>query len=270
MDKISVYEYKDYKQFILDWMSQAPQQGRGMRKALAEAIGCQMAFITHVLSGDYHLSLEQSEACTRWIGLDDGESEFFLLLVQFERAGTKGLKNLIRRQLSVRREQQAVLKKRVNITETVSLEDQMIYYSSWHYAAIHMAVLNPSINTVEGLQKYFQLPATRLLQILDFLTTRGFIVKERDRFKVAKPVLHLELKSHLLPQHHSHWRLKAIDAIASRGHENLHYSGVISLSQDDYEWVREKLSQLLKEIVDRLANSPDERLACLNFDWFQI
>lgn len=73
-----------------------------------------------------------------------------------------------------------------------------------------------------------------------------------------------------MPQHHTQWRLKALDSISSKGAENLHYSGVISLSREDYEWVREKLSHLLKVIVSKLKDSDDERLACLNFDWFQI
>jgi uncharacterized protein (TIGR02147 family) len=268
--KLSVFEYKNYKRFIRDWMEQAPQQGRGMRKQLAEALGCQMAFITHVLSGDYHFSAEQAEACGRWMGMDEEESDFFLLMVLYERAGTKGLQNLLRRQISEKREKQAILKKRVNITETLSLEDQLIYYSSWHYAALHMAILNPGLRTVEALQKHFQLPAVKIMKVLEFLLTKGFVAKEKDRLKVIKPVLHLEHNSPLLTQHHSHWRLKALESIGSKNHENLHYSGVMSLSNEDFEWVREKLSLLLKEVVGRLANSPDEKLACLNFDWFQI
>lgn len=270
MVKLSIYEYKDYKRFIIDWMEQAPQNGRGMRKQLAEAIGCQTAFITHVLSGDYHLSLEQAEACARWMGLNEADSEFLLLLVMHQRAGTKSLENLLRRQISERREEQAVLKKRVDIQETLTLEDQMTYYGSWHYAAIHIALLNPALRTIENLQKYFQLPTTKVMSVLDFLLERGLIKKEKGLFKVAQPVLHLELHSPLMTQHHTNWRLKALESIGSKSFENLHYSGVISLSKEDYEWVRERLSHLLKDIVDKLKDSPDEQLACLNFDWFQI
>lgn len=268
--KPSIFEYRSYKQLILDWIERAPHHGRGMRKLLAEAIGCQMAFITHVLSGDYHFSLEQAEACARWMDLSNAESDFFILIVMYERAGTKGLKNNLRRQISEKREQQVVLKKRVNISETLSIEDQLIYYSSWHFAAIHMAIMNPQLRTIEALHKYFQIPALKILKIIEFLVEKGFVINEREFFKVVKPVLHLEVHSHLMTQHHSHWRLKALESISAKTHESLHYSGVISLSQEDYEWVRERLSLLLKEVIDRLEKSPDEQLACLNFDWFQI
>lgn len=270
MKAISIYEYRDYKRFITDWIEQSPHKGRGLRKHLAQAIGCQTAFITHVLAGDYNFSLEQAESCARWMGLSEGDSEFLLLLVMHQRAGSKALEKIFQKQISQKREQNTVLKKRVEISETLSLEDQATYYSSWHYAALHMALLNPQLQSIDSLQKYFQLPTAQLHSTLEFLQSRGFIKLEKGVFKVLKPVLHLELASPLIRQYHTQWRLKAVEALGRKDLENLHYSGVISLSQEDYEWVREKLSQLLKEVVERLKVSPDEKLACLNFDWFQV
>lgn len=268
--RLSIYEYKDYKKFIIDWIAQAPQNGRGMRKLMAEAIGCQTAFITHVLSGDYHLSLEQAEAAARWMELCTADAEFLLLLLMHQRAGTKSLETLLKRQISERREQQTVLKKRVDIKESLSLEDQMTYYGSWHFAAIHIALLNPDLRTIENLQKYFQLPTTKIMATLEFLIERNLVKAEKGVFRVQQTTLHLEHNSPLMTQHHTNWRLKAIESIGTKNIENLHYSGVISLSAEDFEWIREKLSQLLKDIIDKLKDSPDEQLACLNFDWFQL
>lgn len=270
MASLSVYEYKNYKKFITDWMDQGAHKGRGLRKQLAETIGCQTAYITHVLSGDYNFNLEQAEACGRWMGLNEEDTEFLLLLVMHQRAGTKGLEKILAKQISVKREQQAVLKNRVNIKEQLSLEDQAIYYSSWHYAAVHMALMNPALQSLDNLQKYFQLSPGILNSIIEFLMRRQFIRQEKGLFKVNKPILHLELGSPLLKQHHTHWRLKAIDTLGYKNFENLHYSGVISLSEEDYEWVRERLSHLLKDIIEKIKSSPDEKLACLNFDWFQV
>lgn len=270
MTSLVIYEYKNYKKFITEWMDQGANKGRGLRKQLAETVGCQTAYITHVLSGDYHFSLEQAEACARFMGLNESDTEFLLLLVMHQRAATKSLEKILAKQISQKREQQAILKNRVKIKEQLSLEDQAIYYSSWQYAAVHMALLNPALQSFDNLQKYFQFSTGALSSILEFLLRRGFIRQEKGLYKVTKPVLHLELDSPLLKQHHTHWRLKAIEALAYKNFENLHYSGVISLSQEDYEWVREKLSHLLKDIVEKINSSPDEKLACLTFDWFQV
>lgn len=270
MEKLSVFEYQDYKKFILQWMERAPNQGRGLRKLLAEAIQCQTPFITHVLAGDYQFSLEQAEASARWMGLSDNETEFFVLLVVRQRAGTKSLENLINKQISQRREAETVLKKRLKISEKMSAIDQMTYYSNWHFAAIHMACLIPQLQTIEALQRYFNLSLPQIVSTLEFLTEHGLIEEHRSRFRVLKPVLHLERESPLMAQHHTQWRLKAVDAFQRRRSGDLFYSGVISLSKDDYEWVRERLSALLEEVIDRVKDSKDESLACLNLDWFEV
>lgn len=270
MGRLSIYEYKDYKQFLLEWMDRAPNKGRGQRRLLADAIGCQTPFVTHVLNGDYHFSLEQAEACSRWLGLGDAEAEFFVLLVIKHRAGTRGLEKLAERQISSRRESSTILKKRLNIREEMSLENQNTYYGSWYYSAIHMACLNPELQSTEALQKQFGLPLHQLLQALEFLMEHQLIEKTKSGFRALRPVLHLGKDSPLLVQHHMQWRIKAIDAIQRKDSSNLFYSGVASLSNEDYEWMRERLTQLLEDVFHRVKDSKDETLACLNFDLFKI
>lgn len=270
MKKSSIYEYKNYKQFILDWIEATPNEGRGQRKLIAEAIGCQNPFITHVLSGDYHFSPEQAEACARYMGLNEIDSEFFILLVLKQRSGTKTLENLFAKQISSRCEQHAVLKKRLNIKDTMPLEDQMVYYSSWHYAAIHMALMIPELQSTSSLARYFNLQAARIMSVLQFLMDHNLIEQKGSHYKIKKSVLHLEKDSPILTQHHTHWRLRAIEAIQTKKPDDLHYSGIMSLSHDDYEWVREKLAALLQEVVEKLGPSKDEKLATLCFDLFQV
>ena len=270
MKKASVYEYKSYKQFILDWIEATPNAGRGQRKLIAEAIGCQNPFITHVLAGDYHFSPEQAEACARYLGLNEADTEFFILLVLKERSGTKTLENFFAKQISSRCEQHAVLKKRLNIKESMPLEDQMIYYSSWHYATIHMALMIPELQNINSLVRYLNLPPARVSSILQFLIDHQLIEQKGQYYKIKKSILHLEKDSPILTQHHTHWRLRAIEAIQTAKLDNLHYSGVMSLSKDDYEWVREKLARLLEDVVVRLGPSKDEKLAALSFDLFQV
>lgn len=270
MTKISVFNYKDYKKFILDWISNSPNEGRGLRKQLAEAIQCQTAYITQVLSGDNHLSLEQTAATAKWMELHENDTEFLLFLVMHQRSGTKQLQKIISKQIMERREQNSNLQKRIHIHETLSQSDQIIYYSSWHYAAIHIALLIPELQTIESLEKYFRISTSQLRKILDFLLSCGFIKQEKNHYRIVKSTLHLELLSPLIRQHHSNWRLKAIESLAESKTANLHYSGIIALSNEDYEWIREKLSQLLADIILKLKDSKDEKLACLNFDWFQI
>ena len=270
MSRASVYEYKDYKKYIIDWIENLPNNGRGQRKLLADAIGCQTPFITHVLSGDYHLSAEQAESCARWMGLNDTDTEFFVLLVLKQRAGTKSLESLFSKQLSQYRENHAVLKKRVKIEDSLPLEKQMIYYSSWLFAAIHIATMIPELQTIEGMIKHFQIPRQTLMKTIEFLIENGLIEEKNGFLKNKKPFLYLDRNSPLQPLHHTNWRLRSIEAIQEKNPENLHYSGTVSLSKEDFEWVREKLSGFLEELASRLKDSKDEKAASICFDWFQL
>jgi len=270
MNKTSIFEYKNYKQYILDWIDKTPQQGRGMRKLIAEAIGCQTPFITHVLSGDYHFSLEQAEALAKYLTLNESETEFFLLLIQKSRAGTKSLENYFQKQITKKCEEETRLKERLKIKDQMSIEDQMIYYSNYQYAAIHMALLIPELQTVDQLHKYFNIPIQKILSILQFLLEHDLIEKKNYHYKVKKSILHLERDSPFLVSHHTQWRLKAIESIQQRNDANLHYSGVMSISQEDYNWVREKLAKFLEEVVDRVKDSKDETLATISFDLFHF
>jgi uncharacterized protein (TIGR02147 family) len=269
---ISIYSHTNYKQIVLEWMEHPANKKSSTRKKLAEAMNCQTPFISHVLSGDYHFSLEQTEACAHWMNLSESETNYFMYLVMWARAGTSSLKNHLFQQIKKMREEETVLKKKLKIEDILSPEAQLVYYSSWHYAAIHMALLIPELQTIDALTMHFKLSNKRILQLIDFLIKIGLVRESRGLLKVVKPMIHLEKSSPLLLQHHSQWRLKAIDELQSlsTGSTALNYSGAIALSNDDYSWIKLRLSELLKEISERIKNSKDETVVCLNFDCFEI
>jgi hypothetical protein len=157
--------------------------------------GVKESLLQRPLAANYHFSPEQAEACARYMGLNDVDTEFFILLVLKERSGTKTLENLFGKQISQRCEQHSVLKKRLNIKETMLLEDQMIYYSSWHYAAIHMALMIPELQNVSSLARYFNLSLARILSVLQFLTDNNLVEQKGAIYKIKKSVLHLEKDS---------------------------------------------------------------------------
>jgi uncharacterized protein (TIGR02147 family) len=268
---ITVYDYKDYKKFLNDWIGLLPHKGRGQKVHLAQALRCQTPFISHVLSGDYHFSVEQTIDCARWMALDDDQTDYLVRLVLKARAGTRETENFFERQIQRKKSTETELKKRLKIKEGLSEEDQNQYYSSWHYAAVHMALLNPQLQSLAALQNYFQLPLTQLGKIIDFLARTKLVeTKPNGKIKNTARKIHLERNSPLIASHHTNWRLHAIDKIKEADRENLHYSSVMSLSAEDYDWVKSKISILLEEIVVKITDSPDEKLAAFCFDWFEL
>lgn len=110
--ELSVYSYRDYKAYLNKVIKLRP---RSFRKALAHAISCQTAYVSHVLNGNAHLSSEQAEAASRFLGLSRAETRFFLLLVEYTRAGTESLRSLLREELDEVRNRELVIREKVSV-----------------------------------------------------------------------------------------------------------------------------------------------------------
>ncbi|MGK5089360.1 TIGR02147 family protein, partial [Bdellovibrionota bacterium FG-2] len=151
---LSIFEFTDYKRYLTEVDEARP---RGFRKALAQATQCQTAYISHVLNGSGHFNLEQAEATARFLEMGRDETRFFLMLVEYNRAGTPSLRRVLSEQMDEMRERHLSLRKRVGIQATLSRENQAAYYSSWHYAAVHMAVTVPSLRTRSALGRALRL-----------------------------------------------------------------------------------------------------------------
>ena len=52
--------------------------------------------------------------------------------------------------------------------------------------------------------------------------------------------------------------------------EELMYSGQFSLSEKDFQKLRERMAEFLKGVNQTVKDSPAERLAAFNMDWFWI
>jgi uncharacterized protein (TIGR02147 family) len=247
-----------------------PREGHGVRSQLAQAMGCQLAYLSQVLKGEAHLSLEQAEAANRFLGHGRDESNFFFLLIQLARAGTPALREHLREEMKLAQEKWLSLHDRLEIKKALSAEDQAIYYGAWYYAAIHVALSIPELQTKEALSARFALPLTRVSQVLDFLLSSGLAVRDHGRFKIGNSRIHLDKGSPLIIQHHTHWRVRSLLAFEHEESDELHYSSVITLSRKDIARIKGILVQAIKESDVLMRQSKEEEICGLAMDLFRL
>ncbi|MGZ3696392.1 MAG: TIGR02147 family protein [Bdellovibrionota bacterium] len=264
----AVFEFKDYKRFVLDSIAGAPNGGRGLRRQLAEAIGCQTAYVSHVLAGDRHFSLEQAEALARFFELRQDETDFLLLLVEQNRAGTPSLQKVLLRQLDARREEYQELLSRVESKGRISEADKATYYSTWHYQAVRVALSLPHCRTVGAIAKELKLSVDRVNEVMSFFLQRGLAREEGGKYFPTAVRIHLPSDSPDITKLHSNWRVHALRSLDSFKPEDFHYSGVVSLSRTDYETVREILRKAVVDALEVVKPSKEERLAVMNLDFY--
>lgn len=268
--KSSIYEYKSYKRLFVDLIESDPSGGRGKRKALAESLSCQVSHVTNVLSGEGHFNAEQTHAACMYFGLNHQEIEYVLLLVQQNRAGTTGLKKFYDRLLQEKSEKNTALKNRLKMPDALKSEQEALYYQSWHIGAVHVLLSIPEYQTRESVATKLGLSLKKIDDIFLFLVEVGLIEKEGNRFKLIRSQLHLDKSSPLITKHHTNWRLRSLLSFDEIDASDLHYSSVFTLSDDDYQRVREILSDALTRSFKLITESPEEQAAVICLDLFRL
>lgn len=261
--------HSDYKAYVNQRLDTDPR-GRGSRSALAQAIHCQSAYVSSVLRGNAHFTPEQGEAINEHFGHSEAESDYFLLLLQHQRAGTEALRKRIRLQMLRVQESRFDLKKRLSVSQSLSKEDQAIYYSEWYYAAIHALSSVPGFSSVNVIAARLKLEPSRVGEAVQFLTGAGLMTKGKTGLKIGAARIHLGSESPLISKHHLNWRLQAMQRFSRRTSEDLHYSSVITLSAKDILLVKEKIVAAIRDVKEIVRDSKEEKLQCFSLDFFEV
>jgi uncharacterized protein (TIGR02147 family) len=262
--KQSIFFYEDYKRYLNDLFrtSKSPQA------KLAQALGCGTSFVSQVLKGSSHFSLEQATRIGRHLGHADDEQHYFMLLLQRARAGSVDLASYFTRQMEKIRSQQQVIQERIGVKKTLNLEDQANYYGAWTYAAIHIALSIPRLQTLDALARGLGVPRATVSEVLKFLVGAGLAIKERDRYRIGNNRIHLGRDSPLLTQHHINWRLRAMQSLVKRDPDHLHFSSVMGIAKADAPRIKAALLSAIEETEKVVQETSEEALYCLSLDFF--
>jgi uncharacterized protein (TIGR02147 family) len=265
----SVFEFLNYKEYLRQLVGSRRQKS-GVRSQFARALGCQPTYLSQILYSNPDLSLEQSELLSNFLGHTEIEKQYFILLVQRERAGTLSLRNFFDNQIQKLVESRFDLTKRLGGKTVLSQENQSIYYSSWHYAAIHIGLTIPNLRSMNGLAEAFQISKRRVGAVLEFLCQSGLAKEHEGFFIPTEKQIRIGRSSHNIFKHHSHWRQQAIEALEREAISDLHYSGVVSLSDTDVRKLKDRLLEVIDEFVNVVSSSKEEKLYCFNIDFFDL
>lgn len=266
MNVLKFINYKDYLRQLL----KVSGARSGMRLRMASAMGCHSAYVSKVTHYDTDLSLEQGEKLNRFLGHTKEEGAYFLLLIQKARAGTVELRRLFQEQLDEMRAQRSLIHARLKDRQEMSEQAQAIYYSSWFYAAIHVALSIPGLHSKNKVAGYLGLPISLVSEVLDFLVSEGLVAVKADHYTKGPTHIHLGHRSPHIRKHHLNWRTQAISSLDREEAEALHYSAAVTLSREDVQKVNEILIRALEESTNAIKASKEEEVYCLSADFFRV
>ncbi len=268
--KKTIFDYLDYKLYINETIQQSPAHGRGMKLQIAKYLQCQTAFVSQVLNGEPNFSLEHGVRLNQYFGHNKEESRFFLLLLQFYRAGSGELQKFFKEQVNEILSTRSDLKNRIDIKTSLKKLDQQIYYSSWVYSAIHMMVAIPQLQTLPAITQTLNLPREKVLEVLTFLEETGLVKQKNGKYEIGVTRIHLGRESAQIQRHHTNWRMQAIRSIDLNNSEDLHFSTVVSMSIDDVAPVKEILIKAIEDCRKIIRDSKEEKVQSICIDFFGI
>lgn len=267
---MEVFEFDNYKKFVEKSFEMRPKKGRGEFRRLAEHLRVSSVAVSQIFRGDRDLSLEQALSTAQFLILDHEEQEFFLLLVEKARAGTKDLRQYFEKKIAQTRKTREALSQRVKEKISLSEVAKARFYSNWYYSGVRMASSVPGLNDVESIARKLDLPTTLVVEIAAFLVEQGLCVKDGDGLHMGPSSTMLSADSPFINNHRRNWRLKGLEHLNKIEPKDLFYSGVVSLSQADVSAFKERFMQLIAEFVKGVQASDSQTLACLNLDWFEL
>jgi len=266
---ITVYNYLSYKQFYNDWVLNQPNGGHGEYRRLAIAMDVSTTMISQVFKADKHLSLEIAAEMAEYLSLDDDESEYFLMLVEYERAGSYKLQSRLRKQLSLKQAAAKKLENRVKSNNELGEQEKVIFYSSWIYSGVRMLTDIERFNNANDIAEYLNIPKNQVQKVLEFLIANRLVVQEKNRLKMGPARTHVGSSSSLVSRIHQNWRIQGMNRLSLSDEDNFFYTGPMVLSQDIAEKIRLELPAFVERLNAEVLPSKSETVRCLNIDWFK-
>jgi uncharacterized protein (TIGR02147 family) len=267
---MTIFQHSNYKKYLREYIEQLPRQGRGQINRLAEHLGVNSTLISQVLNGPKDFTLEQGILVTEYLGLPNLEAEYFLLLIQIERAGIAKLKDHFRAKAAAAKAASMEVKNRVSTDGVLSDQDRAVFYSSWIYSAVRLYCSLGEGKSFDEICQRFELDRTRALSILEFLLKANLCKHEGTLYKIGMQKIHLEQGSPYLGRHYSNWRLRAIQRGENLSKDELMFTAPFSIHPKDFAQLREEMLELIQKLYKRVGETDPEEIACVNIDLFWI
>ncbi|MGE3608449.1 MAG: DUF4423 domain-containing protein [Bacteriovoracaceae bacterium] len=265
-----LFEFVDYRKYILSYIEKMPKRGHGFRTQMATALKCKTSFVTQVLNGEQDFNLEQAHALNELFHHGEYESRYFLILIQLARAGNKSLRDYFKKEAEQVRGEALRLKNRFKTDSIQNKVDEFKYFSHADYAYVHVLTTIPKYQSKEALIEKLKISSKRLDQVLGYLMELGFVIYKDGKYLPGPSIIHLPDDSSIIGTHHTNWRVQAIKACQSPAEKDMHYSSVISIAEKDVEKIRSILIEALEKARQVINASDCEKPFSFCLDFYEL
>lgn len=267
---MKIFEFQDYRKFIKTWIAARPKGSHGELQKLATKTKIHSSTLSQILKGGRDFTPEQVVVVSDLMNLNELETRYFLLLLQYSKSESKSLRILLENQMKEMRVQSTDLSQVLRPDQELTPEVRSIFYSNWFFSAIRILSSIEGFQNADVLAERLRIRSTKVREIIVFLVKNGLCVEENGKLKPGPAYTHLEAKSPLISRHHGNWRVRAMERHPDISSEELCYSAPMSIGKGDIEKVRTLAVEFIENVQKIRELSNCEAAYCLNLDWFEI
>lgn len=265
---MSVILFDNYREVIHQKIKENSNV-KGYKSKLAEALKIQSSYLSRVIAGTSDLTMEQAASlCDIWL-LDKTESEYFLTLVNLERAGSEVLRSRLLQMLdSIRKSNDGMPKVELKGVE-MDFANAYDYFSFWLLPTIRSALEVEELRDIPALAKRLGQAPEVIENGLNKLASMNLVRKSTTGWEVVEGTF-LARNTRLHGSYHSAIRNKAAEVMLAGDTDGRYFTAVFCLKQKDYLQVKEKIYNLVKD-VESLAGAPgNEEVVAFTLDFFRF
>jgi uncharacterized protein (TIGR02147 family) len=268
MENNPVFSFQSYKQIMAHRLS--GEGRRGQLTGAAEALNCQRSYLSRVIRSELHLTPDHAFELAKFWLLSADETDYFTLLVEYDRAATPGYRASLKSKLG------AIKKKNESIEERTQRKhlsvdlSRTLYFSSWLGSATHFLTCVPTLRTSEAIAQRLGIDQGSVVRTLEQLREQGLVSESKGKWKYEQGEFHVGKESPLVVLHHQNWRQRAVFDAQNFTNENIHFTGILTLSREDAARVKELLLEFISRANSIASPSQPEDAVALTCDLFPV
>jgi uncharacterized protein (TIGR02147 family) len=187
-NKISIYSYSDYRQYLLDFITWKQEKNpRFSRRALALKCGfSSLSYLTRIIQGTRNPTPKSTEQLVNALKLRTGEAKQFRLLVQY--AQTDNIERQQELYKEISRNQNRRLVQTLN-------NDHIDYFSKWYYPVIRHLAVHSQWNGDYRILASLVEPRIAAQQAQDAVTAlerMGLLIFKNNKYSFSQKALNLD------------------------------------------------------------------------------
>lgn len=264
----NLFEFVSYRDYLSAWIAAQGNQSYGLKGKVAQALSISSSLFSQILKGEKSLTSDQTSDLVDHLGFNEIESDYFHLLVDFDRAGNARFKAKLEKKIKALQEQSRKIGKRVPRHKELTDEQRATYYSSWLYTGIRNMTAIPEVNHASHIAEHLKIEPQVVQKILRFLLENGLCREEGGKVTYGPASTHIDRESPFVNQHHQNWRLQAIHSMERRNEKDLFFTSPMSLSKAAANEIHKMIPHFIQNVMKVSGPSDSEIVACMNIDWF--